>query len=329
MRTSSVATGVAFPKPMLARWAARIPHPEQYAYELKWDGYRILAWVERSRLELQTRSGLSALRQYPELAKLQEHVGKHALMLDGEVVVLDERGIPRFHLLQQHLSSSGRNAQLSVVYMIFDLLFENGQPLLNVPYFERRERLEALNLNGKYWHTPAFLRGSPRDILIAANAQGLEGLVAKRLDSLYLPGQRTDAWVKLKIRKRQEFVICGWQPGQGSRAGLPGALLLGYYDTRPGERARKLVYAGECGSGFSDESLRILKRLLEKHRTAVNPFDMNAPTAREAKKLNFAHPRLVGEFEFTEWTPTGALRHAVFLGLRNDRRPTDVVREEA
>jgi len=290
-----------------------------YAFESKWDGIRLLAYVDRTRLELRTRNGIDVLRKYPEFLALQNAVKNNALMLDGELVVLDENSIPRFHLLQKRLGPAGIPGAPSVTYILFDVLFKNGESMMSRTYLERREVLENLKLNDRFWNTPEFITGSAMEILAHATEMGLEGIVAKKLDSLYLPGQRTDAWLKLKIRRRQEFIICGWQPGNGSRAGLPGSLLLGYYEPKASAiSSRRLVYAGECGSGFTEESLRLLKRDLEKHRIAVSPYDLNAPTERN---LVFARPRLVGEFEFTEWTQNGLLRHPVFLGLRQDRQP--------
>lgn len=315
-----------FPKPMLARPAQRIGSDALYAYESKWDGIRLLTYVDRSRLELRTRNGIDVLRKYPELLALKSAVKNNALMLDGELVVLDENSIPRFHLLQKRLGLAGIPGAPNVTYIVFDVLFKNGESVMNQTYVKRRDILEKLNLNGQFWNTPGFITGSAMKILTQATALGMEGIVAKKLESPYLSGQRTDAWLKLKIRRRQELIICGWQPGNGSRSGLPGALLLGYYEPKVSDvSTRRLIYAGECGSGFTEESLRALQDGLEKHRVAANPFDLNVPKARN---LVFARPRLVGEFEFSEWTQNGLLRHPVFLGVRTDRHPNDVIREE-
>lgn len=327
-RRELVPTPPPFPAPMLAKPAKAVPLDSAFGYEFKWDGIRLLAYVDRGSLQLRSRNGLDVLRKYPELHGLRDAVGRNALLLDGELVSLDENFVPRFHLLQQRLGETAEGRP-DVTYMIFDILYRNGQSLMSRPYVERREILSGLNLNGRDWHTPDYLTGTSLDILHTATDLGLEGIVAKRLDSLYLPGQRTDAWLKLKIRRRQEFVIGGWQPGQGSRAGFLGSVLLGYFEPkRRGIASRKLIYAGECGSGFSEDVLRELKRSFEQNASATCPFDLNAPTGRALREAKFVKPRLIAEVEFTEWTPGGLLRHPVSLGLRNDKRPSDVVREE-
>lgn len=317
-----------FPRPMLARPAKAVSRDSDFAFEFKWDGIRLLTYVDRSRLQLRTRNGMDVLNRYPELQELRAAVGRSALLLDGELVALDENFIPRFHLLQQRLGAHSQGGP-EITYMIFDVLYQNGQSLMELRYTERREHLEKLKLNGRFWQSPNFLSGSSIDILHSATALGLEGIVAKRLDSPYLPGQRSDAWLKLKIRRRQEFVIGGWQLGSGARSGFLGALLLGYYEPKArGFVSRKFIYAGECGSGFDFESLEQLKRSLTKHRSATSPFDLNGPTGKAAREAQFVKPRLVAEIEFSEWTPGGLLRHPVFLGLRDDKPPGDVVREE-
>src|SRR5262249_17821740 len=148
----------------------------------------------------------------------------------------------------------------------------------------------------------------------------------KRLDSPYMPGQRSDAWIKIKVKQRQELILCGYEEGQGNRAGLPGALLLGYYNVPPASGRQRLVYAGECGSGFDTKTLHQLKALLDARHIDTNPYQIHAPRPRG---MHFSRPELVAEFEFAEWTQTGSLRHPVYAGLREDKSAKDVVREEA
>ncbi|MGH9002108.1 MAG: non-homologous end-joining DNA ligase, partial [Acidimicrobiia bacterium] len=196
------------------------------------------------------------------------------------------------------------------------LLWLEGHSTMGLPYEERRRLLEDLNLNGPNWQTPPSHRGDGSTLLEATRAGGLEGVVAKRLDSTYEPGVRTRHWLKVKNHCSQELVIGGWLPGEGSRARL-GALVVGTYD------GARLVYAGRVGTGFTDAELTRLTRLLEERARPDSPFDPPPPI----KGVRFVQPELVAEVTFTEWTAAGILRHPAYKGLRDDRDPGDVVRE--
>jgi bifunctional non-homologous end joining protein LigD len=205
-------------------------------------------------------------------------------------------------------------------YMSFDLLWLDGHSLFGLPYAERRERLAALALDGERWQTPDHLTGKASDVLAATAEQGLEGIVAKRLDARYEPGARNGSWIKIKNFDRQEFVVGGWLPGEGRRRSRIGALLVGVYDADGAFR-----YAGRVGTGFSDAELVRLAGLLEPLRRDESPFQAGEPPPREAV---FCEPQLVVEVEFSEWTARGSLRHPSYKGLREDKAAREVVRED-
>ena len=294
--------------PMLARLGPLPAEDGGWSYEIKWDGIRALAYVEDGAVSLVTRNGNDVTARWPELAGLAEAVGRDAL-LDGEVVAFDdERGLPSFQALQRGGSA---------VYMAFDLLSLDGEDLMPLPYLERRERLASLGLAGERWQTPAHHIGDGEAFLASSREQGLEGIVAKRVNSRYEPGKRTGAWIKVKNTARQELVIGGWMSGEGRRKGRIGALLFGYYD---GDDFR---FAGKVGTGFTQAELDRLAGLLAPLEVPESPF-AGPPPKRGA---HWVRPELVAEIEFTEWTRDGLLRHASYKGLRDDKRARDVVRE--
>jgi bifunctional non-homologous end joining protein LigD len=311
--------------PMLAR-AGKLPaEDEAWAYEVKWDGVRALAYSEPGELRLESRNLKDITASYPELARLGRALGSHSAILDGEIVAFNRDGRPDFGTLQRrmHVSSAAQVKRLAkqtpVTYMVFDLLWLDGHSLMDLPYAERRERLTALGVHGDRWQTPEHVLGDGADLLRATAAQGLEGIVAKRLQSTYRPGLRSKDWVKIKTLGRQELVIGGWMPGKGKREESIGSLLLGVH--LPDGR---LQYAGRVGTGFSESELERLSGLLLPLRRGTSPFQAGEKPPRGAV---FAHPRLVAEVEFTEWTRTGSLRQPSYKGLREDKSPGDVVRE--
>jgi bifunctional non-homologous end joining protein LigD len=313
-------------KPMLARTGSLPAQERGWVFEIKWDGVRAIAYSKPGELRLESRNLKEITAQYPELGRLNRALSSHAAILDGEIVAFDERGLPSFAALQRrmHVGASAQAKRLAedspVTYMIFDLLWLDGHSLMELPYRERRERLAALGLDGERWQTPEHLAGKGSDVLRASAEQGLEGLLAKRMDAAYEPGRRTTAWVKIKNVGRQELVIGGWIPGEGRRKQRIGALLVGVYDADGA-----FHYAGRVGTGFGDAELDRLTKLLAPLRRKRSPFTAGERPPREAI---FCEPRLVAEIEFKEWTGRGSLRHPSYKGLREDKAAGEVVRED-
>ncbi len=313
--------------PMLARAATVVPQPEdQWSFELKWDGIRAIAYVRPGRLRLESRNQREITDSYPEVRGLLRDIGMREAVLDGEIVAFDDDGKPSFERLQSrmHVTSPAAVRRLQgsipVVYAIFDLLYLDGRLLLDSPYRERRERLEGLGLRGAAWQVPSARRGEGSSLLEATRQRGLEGVIAKRVSSPYEPGRRSGAWLKIKHRLTQEFVIGGWLPGEGRRTDRIGALLVGYFER--GE----LTFAGRVGSGFTDKTLETLSQRLTPLRTSRTPFKRGPAPPKGAV---FVQPALVAQVQFAEWTADGVLRAPSFKGLRDDREPTEVVREGA
>jgi bifunctional non-homologous end joining protein LigD len=310
--------------PMQAVLADRVPASEdRYGFEFKWDGIRAVCHWDGRSLRLMTRNRKDVTARYPELWPLRDQLGGRRAILDGEIVALDDRGRPSFEELQQRMgltdaSEVRRQMQLTpVAYLLFDVLYLDTALLVPEPYAARRERLLGLGLAGSHWQTPPHQVGEGQVLMRASTATGLEGVIAKRLDSPYEPGRRSGAWLKVKNRLRQEFVIGGWVDGEGRRQGLPGALLVGY------RQDGRLVYASRVGTGFTESALARLARLMRPLERDTSPFDVGHPPGRP----HYVEPRLVAEVEFSEWTRGGELRAASFKGLRDDRDPLDVVRE--
>ncbi|MCU1344478.1 MAG: ligD [Acidimicrobiia bacterium] len=312
-------------QPMLATLGQLPEPPVGWAYEIKWDGIRALATVDQGRLHLASRNGRDLSARYPELAGLSAQLGPVAAVLDGEIVAFDGDGRPSFQLLQRrmHVTSDAAQRRFAtdtpVTFVVFDVLWLDGRSLLDRPYRERRQQLEALQLNGEAWRTPPAAVDDPTGFLEFVQRAALEGLVAKRLDSPYEAGRRSGAWRKIKLQQRQEFVVGGWSPGKGNRSGRIGALLIGYYD-RPGG---SLQYAGKVGTGFSDAELARLDRLLAPLVRPTSPFQSKG-VPRDA---TFVSPEVVAEVRYTEWTDDAHVRHPAYVGTRDDRPAAEVVRE--
>jgi bifunctional non-homologous end joining protein LigD len=314
-------------KPMMAT-LSKLPRDESaWAFEVKWDGVRGIAYCDAGSLRLESRTLRDSTRQYPELRPLATSLGSRQAVFDGEIVAFDEEGRPSFQRLQGriHLASDSairrRMADTPVTYMIFDLLYLDGHLLLDLPYTERRARLESLALDGDHWRVPTYHRGDGSALLEATREQGLEGVVGKRLDSRYLPGKRTRAWLKVKNVSEQELVIGGWLPGEGRREGTLGALAVGYYETVDGRP--RLRYAGRVGTGFTEDVLRDLMKRMAPLERKTSPFEGRQPP----KQVRFVEPRLVAQIEFREWTQARTLRAPSFKGLRDDKDATEVTIE--
>jgi bifunctional non-homologous end joining protein LigD len=314
-------------RPMLAVTGPAPRDPENWALELKWDGVRALAYIERGQVRLMSRTERDITVTYPELARLGAATTHKQLLLDGEIVVFGADGWPEFEALQprMHVGSAPQAAILAgqrpVTYLIFDVLQLDGRPLLDLEYHERRAILDGLALTGPYWQAPPWFPGTDFEAVQAVSvSHAMEGVVAKRLDSHYLPGVRTDNWRKIKNVHTQEAVVAGYKPGKGNRTGQVGSLLIGVND------ASGLVYAGHVGTGFTDETLRMLGGKLRPLRRPDSPFDGPVPP-EHARPAVWVEPRLVIEVSFDRWTKAGRMRAPVYKGLRDDVDPKDVVRE--
>ena len=310
--------------PMLASSGALPTDDAPWAYEMKWDGMRVLIAVEGGRLRLTSRRGNDVTARYPELRGLGEALGAIEVVLDGEVVALDDAGRPSFERLQSrmHVAAPAKVRQLvaqtPVVVMLFDVVWLEGHPTLELPYVERRRLLERLSLAGPSWQTPPNHVGDGAGVLRTAAELGLEGVVAKRLDSPYRPGERSTAWRKVKVVNGQEFVVGGWLPGKGHLAGRLGSLLVGYHEDGDGLR-----YAGRVGSGIDEAARGTLEAALAPLRRSSSPF-VEPPRLPEA---TWVEPELVVDVGFAEWTSVGSLRAPRYRGQRDDKDARDVLRE--
>ncbi|HYS30780.1 MAG TPA: non-homologous end-joining DNA ligase [Streptosporangiaceae bacterium] len=314
-------------RPMLASVGELPADDAAWAYEMKWDGLRAIATVSAGALTLTSRTGRDMTSGYPELAGLAEAVGQHEVVLDGEIVALRGDGWPSFEALQQRMNvtSAGQvrrlAAEIPVSYLAFDLLFADGRALADLPYRQRRARLDELGVEGPHWQTPPAFIGVPgADVRAVSRRHGLEGIMAKRLASRYEAGKRSPAWRKIKNVYRQEFVVGGWKPGEGNRSELIGSLIVGV------QCPAGLTYAGHVGTGFSQQALEMLTRRLAPLRRATCPFGSTVP-AEHARGAVWVEPQVVIEAEFALWTNSGRLRAASYRGLRDDKDPADVVRE--
>jgi bifunctional non-homologous end joining protein LigD len=311
-------------RPMLARSGPLPPREEQFGFEVKWDGIRTVLYADHGHIELRGRNGTDFTPRYPEVRELARSLGSRRIVLDGEVVALDDDGRPSFERLQSrmHLASDSavrrRMRDIPATYVIFDLLYLDGHLTMPLSYEERRELLEALELEGPAWRTPTYHRGDGKALLAATRELGIEGVVAKKLDCPYTPGARASHWIKVKNVHTQDVVIGGWTPGEGGRTSSLGSLAVGVMEDG------RLVYAGKVGTGFTEQTLALVKRELEPLRRDSSPFSGRQPP----KGTIFVEPELVAHVEFREWTKSGTLRAPSFKGLRPDISPQECVRDE-
>ncbi len=306
-----------------------LPHDtDAYLFEPKWDGVRTVVRVGDD-VTLISRRGTDVSPAYPELAAFGDALAPRRAVLDGEVVAFSESGRASFQRLQRRMhvrSPSARlMAEIPVTLMVFDLLWVDGESLLDLPQTERRRRLEELGIEGPHWHTSPLLTILPDEHLLeACREAGLEGYMAKRKDARYQPGKRSAAWSKVKCVRRREMVVGGWAPGHGARQGSIGSLAVGPWELA-GENARpsRLRYLGQVGSGLSEAIIGQLEHVFERYRARQSPFSNPVPRA-----VRFVQPVLVAEVAYTEVTEGGTLRQPSVVGFRTDLDPADVVLDE-
>ena len=291
----------------------------RWAYETKQDGQRAVVYLEGDgSLLLRARSGEDITAAYPELRPFGDVLGSTAAVLDGEILALDEQGRANFQLLQSRMglahapARAARMAARTPVHLVlFDVMHLAGRSLVTLPYTRRRGQLEELGLAGPYWSTPAAVVGHGADALRATREHGLEGLVCKRLDSVYEPGVRSRAWIKIRNMQSEDVIVGGWLPGKGRLTGLPGAVLVGQ------RAAGRLRYVGSVGTGWSEAERSQLAELLRVSETDTCPFD---PDPR-VPGAHWVRPRLVGEVRYSVRTRSGLLRQPSWLRLRLDVPP--------
>jgi bifunctional non-homologous end joining protein LigD len=307
---------------MMATRATALPLGSEWSYEVKWDGYRAQAVKNGATVSLASRNLKNITRQFPGVAAAVARVAAPRALIDGEIVALDADGYPSFQALH-HWRVEG----LSLVYYAFDLLHLNGRDLTRLPLDERRALLrEVVDGSGVLLSEP--LPGTPAQITAAVRGLGLEGVVAKRRKSIYTAGRRSESWVKIRFARHQELVIGGYKPTAASF----DSLVVGYYE------ANRLLCAGKVRNGFTPALRAALIEQLRPLALARCPF-ANLPssrgsshwgegiTAEQMSELEWVKPKLVADVSFAEWTRDGSLRHAAFVGLRDDKPPKDVVRE--
>ncbi len=312
-----------FIEPMLLLRTERLPEGPEWLMELKLDGYRALAIKSGGKVQLRSRNDNDFSLRYPSIVQGLESMPDNTV-LDGEVVALDDKGRPSFNTLQNYGSG-----QMPLHFFVFDVLILAGKDVTGEPLVKRRELMEKRifpKLDEPIRYSPV-LEGSLKGLVESVKAQGLEGLVAKRRDSRYEPGQRSGAWQKMRVNQGQEFVIGGYTIGGKTF----DALVFGYYESG------KLMYAARTRNGFTPKLREELLHRFRALETTQCPF-ANLPEKRSGRwgaglttakmqECRWLRPELVGQFEYVEWTPEGHLRHSRFIGLRDDKKPTQVVRE--
>ena len=303
----------------LARLVGTVPEGEDWLYEVKYDGYRILAFLEGNNVRLQTRSGNDYTDRFPEVANsLIDLAAGRAMVLDGEVAVTDVHGRTDFQALQNYMKApKGKNC----IYIVFDLLALDGADLRGQRLIDRKEALGTLMKSSpKNLYYCQHIKGNGKESFAAAGQANLEGIVGKKADSVY-SGTRNGDWIKLKYDKRQEFVIGGYTLSDKKTSGV-SSLLLGVY------KGEELVYAGRAGTGLSARSAAELEHQFKSLERGSAPFSQ-APQERTHEKITWLEPRLVAEIKFAQWTEENLLRQASFKGLRTDKSPKDIKKEEA
>jgi bifunctional non-homologous end joining protein LigD len=319
-----------FIDPMKPRLLDAPPTTGDWSYELKFDGIRACAIKNGSKVSLISRNGNELRARYPDVAEAVKNLAVDGCVIDGEVVALDAEGRSSFQLLQG-LEMEGRKSP--ICFYVFDLLQLAGRSLIGLPLTARKQLLAQLCEGvGDPVRFSGEIGGDASTLLGEVKRRGLEGLIGKLRDSVYEPGRRSGAWIKLKCVNEQEFVIGGFTPPQGARQHF-GAILVGYYDKK------KFLFAGKVGTGFNTKSLAALHKKLKGEKRDDCPFAdlpskqggqwVQGITPAMMRRIEWVNPVFVCQVKFAEWTRDGKLRQPVFLGLREDKKPGDVVRETA
>lgn len=324
-KTSTAKQRVLKPEflvPMSAKAVDKLPEGDQWAYEIKWDGYRVEAIKHLDQVRLFSRKAKDLTTDFPEVRRALETVKATSAAIDGEIVVLDEQGRPSFQNLQRRSRRTG-----PIVYYAFDLLNLDGVDLTGLALSQRKEKLRAI-LHGSKVLFSENIQGDLDVIIEQVQKLELEGIVAKRQDSRYLPG-KSDGWFKLQLKRQQEFVIGGYRPESRTF----DCVVVGVYDKG------KLKFSGKVRAGFNRFTRSKLLGSMQPFETSACPFtDLptgktgrwgEGITADDMKEMRWLKPELVAQIRFTEWTRAGNLRHATYLGLRDDKQPQEIIREKS
>lgn len=298
--------------PMLATPVDKPFSSKDWLFELKLDGFRAIAELRQGKILLYSRNGLSLIRRYPTIVAALRKIGTDAV-LDGEIVLLDEKGKPDF----QKLQNFGTNSNYPLAYYVFDILSCNKESLVNIPLIERKQLLKKIIKKTGTVRFCSHVEEHGEDFFKAVKAEDLEGVIAKKKDSLYYPGHRTREWLKIKNHKSQEAIIAGFTEPRGSRQHF-GSIILAQY------QGNRLKYIGHAGTGFSDLSLKDLMLKLKPLVTKNSPFSV---PVKVNNKVTWVRPKLVCEVGYTSITNEGILRHPVYKGLRPEKK-SESIRQE-
>ena len=305
---------------MLAKLVEEPFDSQDWIFEPKLDGERAVAIIDRDKISMVSRNQKEIAFRYPEIiSDLKKAIRVKQATLDGEICVLDKNGIPRFQLLQNRIGLENEKdiiekaKEFPAIYFIFDILKADGKNLEKLSLLERKKILNEKIKSVGHIKVVDFIEKKGKAFFAAAKKTGLEGIIAKRKNSFYLEGSRTDEWQKIKATNSQEVVIAGYTKGQGSRAGRFGALILGLY------KGNDLVFVGHTGTGFNEKMLGEIYKKLKKIEVNVSPFKEKP----KLKNPHFVRPELVAQIKFAEWTADNKMRVPVFLGFRDDKKPKE------
>ncbi|MEN6385935.1 MAG: non-homologous end-joining DNA ligase [Phycisphaerales bacterium] len=308
-------------EPMLAKLGTLPADYENWGYEFKWDGIRAITYWDGSKIKIESRNLLDITFRYPELADIGKWLGKNAIV-DGEIIAPDNKGRPSFSILQQRMLISEKKfskslLKIKIYYYIFDILFLNNKNLMTSTYEKRRNILESLNIDHPFCKVPPLFKGKGSVILSVAKQHSLEGIVCKKLKSVYTPYRRSADWIKVKIVKTDEFIICGFKYVKNDKSRI-GSIQLGAYD-----KNKKLSFVGGVGTGFAAADHKILLSKLEDEIIDKNPFD-----EKMEKDVKFVKPKYIAQVEYRRWPEKGILQQASYKGLRMDKSPDEIILRE-